>query len=415
MGVNKSLKISVIAAMTFLLAVLISTPGNAGLWEWIIGEQDSLIPIHDPAASPDAEKVEPVVTPEKAATPIISNKLVENSSKLVDNMITRPLNMVTPEAFKPTGEGQTRYVTKWVRVPTTRYFPQLERHETSGLTHVVMKPCTTSSWQLRRVPVTSYRPTLPQILPTFPQVLPTFPQVLRPCDKNAPLLGRILNPLLAPGCGGCIIPQLGTDKPTPAKAAAEAEHQRPSLDPGTLVPDSETEGGVEIRNRPVDKEKDGGDKGEEEAGAESNAPDEKPSEKDTPADEQPAAEEEAASEESSSVLEQPAIEPPEEKKVPGQKEPVKEEDAKNPEKEAAAPYKLQPIPDANRLPRINPAKAPRVLDPRDKTAATPIAVPRLSPVSVATEVTSAVRVTAVVPVTGTIRKLDDSGWVRREK
>ena len=59
MGVNKSLKIAVITAMTFLLAVLTSTPGNAGLWEWITGEQDSLIPIYDPAASPDAEKVEP--------------------------------------------------------------------------------------------------------------------------------------------------------------------------------------------------------------------------------------------------------------------------------------------------------------------------------------------------------------------
>ena len=111
MGVNKSLKIAVITAMTFLLAVLTSTPGNAGLWEWITGEQDSLIPIYDPAASPDAEKVEPAATPEKAATPIISNKLVENSNKLVENVITRPLNMVTPEAFKPTTEGQTRYVT----------------------------------------------------------------------------------------------------------------------------------------------------------------------------------------------------------------------------------------------------------------------------------------------------------------
>ncbi len=414
MGVNKSLKIAVITAMTFLLAVLTSTPGNAGLWEWITGEQDSLIPIYDPATSPDAEKVEPAARPEKAATPIISNKLVENSNKLVENVITRPLNMVTPEAFKPTKEGQTRYVTKWVRVPTTRYFPQLERNEKSGLTHVVMKPCTSSSWQLRRVPVTSYRPVLPQILPTFPQIL-------RPCDENAPLLGRILNPLLAPGCGGCIIPRLGSENPTPAKAATEAEHQRPSLDPGTLVPDSETEGGIEIRNRPVAKETDGGDKSEEEAEAESSTPEDKPSESDTPADapaaEQPAGEEEAASEETSSVLEQPAIEPPKEKKVPGQKEPVKEEDADEtkPEKEAAAPYKLQPIPDANRLPRINPAEAPRVLDPRDKTAATPITVPRLSPVSVAAQGTPAVRVTAVVPATGTIRKLDDSGWVRREK
>ena len=402
MGVNKSLKFAVITAMTFLFTVLISTPGEAGLWEWLTGQQDSLIPVYDPGVS--ARKAEPVAAAEQTSSRIISNKLVEN-------VITGPLDIITPEVFKPKVEGQTHYLTKWVRVPTTRYFPQLERSEQTGWTHVVMKPCTSYSWQLRRVPVTSYRPLLPQILPAFPQFL-------RPCDENTPLLGRILNPLLAPGCGGCIISQRSS--PTPAKTGLEA-NRLPKVDLGTMKQDREAAGGLEIRNRPDDgaAEAEAGNSSEDEAAGDADAetPEEAAAEEPEAADETPPAEGEAAAEEINSVLEEAAIEPPEEKKVPGQKDPVQEQDAgeDKPENEAAAPYKLQPIPDANRLPRINPAKAPRVLDPRDKTASTPITVRRLIPVSVPAPGSPVVRVTAVVPATGTIRKLDESGWVRLGK
>ena len=56
------------------------------------------------------------------------------------------------------------------------------------------------------------------------------------------------------------------------------------------------------------------------------------------------------------------------------------------------------------------------LDSRTATiAARPIAIPRLTPVSVPASRPSLVRVTAVVPASGTIRKLDDSGWIRQGK
>ena len=387
MSLHKSLKIAAIVAMIFTLTILTSTPGEAGIWEWLTGQQDSLIPIHDPGNT--VKQAEQEDTPASTARPITSYKLVENSAKLVDNVITRPLDAITPAALKPSQEGEARYVTQWVRIPTTRYFPQLERNEKTGLTHVVMKPCTSESWQLRRVPVTTARPV-------FPQLVPSFPPFLRPCDANTPLLGRILNPLLAPGCGGCIIPQKSAGHPTPAEPGTSSPADlRPTLDPNTLVPDSDTEGGIEIRNRPVD-----------------GPPEGESSENDSeaPAEEVPAAEEETGS-----VLRQPAINPPAAREIPGQKELSRESVDAKPDKDAAAPYKLQPIPDTNRLPRINPSEAPRLIDPQDKTAARPIAVPPLTPVSIPASRSSLVRVTAVVPVTGEIRTLDDSGWIRQGK
>ncbi len=392
MSLHKSLKIAAIVAMIFTLTILTSTPGEAGIWEWLTGQQDSLIPIHDPGNT--VKQAEQEDTPASTAKPITSYKLVENSAKLVDNVITRPLDAITPAALKPSQEGEARYVTQWVRIPTTRYFPQLERNEKTGLTHVVMKPCTSESWQLRRVPVTTARPV-------FPQLVPSFPPLLRPCDANTPLLGRILNPLLAPGCGGCIIPQKSAGNPTPAQPGTSSPADlRPTLDPNTLVPDSDTEGGIEIRNRPVDSPPEG----------ESSEND-----SEAPAEEVPVEEAPAAEEETGSVLRQPAINPPAAREIPGQKELSREPVDAKPDKDAAAPYKLQPIPDTNRLPRINPSEVPRLINPQDKTAARPIAIPQLTPVSIPTPRSSLVRVTAVVPVTGAIRKLDDSGWIRQGK
>ena len=401
MSLHKSLKIAAIVAIIFTLTVLTSTPGEAGIWEWLTGQQDSLIPIHDPGNT--VKQAEQEETPASTARPITSYKLVENSAKLVDNVITRPLTAITPAALKPSQEEEARYVTQWVRIPTTRYFPQLERNEKTGLTHVVMKPCTSESWQLRRVPVTTARPVFPQLVPSFP--------LLRPCDANTPLLGRILNPLLAPGCGGCIIPQKSAAHPTPAQPGTSSPADlRPTLDPNTLVPDSDTGGGLEIRNRPVDGPPEG-----ESSENDSEAPAEEAPAEEVPAEEAPAEEAPAAEEETGSVLRQPAINPPAAREIPGQKELSREPVDARPDKDAAAPYKLQPIPDTNRLPRINPAEAPRLIDPQDKTAARPIAVPQLTPVSIPTPRSSLVRVTAVVPVSKAIRTLDDSGWIRQGK
>jgi hypothetical protein len=284
-----------------------------------------------------------------------------------------------------------------------------------------MKPCVTSTWQLRRIPVTSYRPI--------------FPALLQPCDEATPLLKRIFNPLFAPGCGGCDIPKILSGTPTPAAGGPKAKDTRPSLNPNKVQPDSEAVDPIEIRDNPLEdgsaasgSEEEADPEDSEAEAAESTKEGEDAAEADkseesadtAPADEpkpdskEPSDDPGATKKESSSVLKQPPIEPPTKNKVPGQEEI---EDDKDADGNTAVPYKLQPIPDTNRLPTVNPADAPQLIDSRDKTAFLPIVPARLTPVSLApaslpTRSSSVVRVTAIVPISKTVRRLDDSGWIR---
>ena len=444
MSVKKSFKLLAIAAMTLVFSILASTPSQADVWDWLAGRQSSLIPYYDPDAA--STSTDGDTSAEDSVKTIVGNNLL-------DNVIPRPLRSITPQGLVPSQQTRTSYVTRWVRVPTTRYVPQWERNEKSGWTELRMKPCVTSTWQLRRIPVTSYRPI--------------FPALLRPCDEATPLLNRIFNPLFAPGCGGCDIPQT----PTPTAGGLKAKNTRPSVNPNKVQPDSEAEGSIEERRLgPGDGSAASGSEeadtegseseGSESEGAESEAAESEAAESEAaesewilrgsraaeseaaesteegedaaeadkseesadtaPADEpkpdskEPSDDPGAAKKESSSVLKQPPIEPPTENKVPGQKDL---EDDKDADGNTAVPYKLQPIPDTNRLPTVNPADAPQLIDSRDKTAFLPIVPARLTPVSLApvslpTRSSSVVRVTAVVPISKTVRRLDDSGWIR---
>ncbi len=53
---------------------------------------------------------------------------------------------------------QTGYRTNYARVPTTVYRPVASVDGTTGCAVTVMKPCTTWTWQARRVPYTTYKP-----------------------------------------------------------------------------------------------------------------------------------------------------------------------------------------------------------------------------------------------------------------
>jgi hypothetical protein len=71
--------------------------------------------------------------------------------------------MATPQvAYKPVTTvqyaQQTGYRTNYARVPTTVYRPVASVDGSTGCAVTVMKPCTTWTWQARRVPYTTYRP-----------------------------------------------------------------------------------------------------------------------------------------------------------------------------------------------------------------------------------------------------------------
>ena len=53
---------------------------------------------------------------------------------------------------------QVRYRTVWASVPVTVYRPTTSSNPATGCTVTCMRPCTTYTWQARRVPYTAYQP-----------------------------------------------------------------------------------------------------------------------------------------------------------------------------------------------------------------------------------------------------------------
>ena len=52
----------------------------------------------------------------------------------------------------------TAYRTQWEQVPVTQYRQTTSTDPCTGCTTTCMKPCTTNTWRMRRVPYTTYRP-----------------------------------------------------------------------------------------------------------------------------------------------------------------------------------------------------------------------------------------------------------------
>jgi len=68
-------------------------------------------------------------------------------------------------AYRPTQVRyipQTSYRTVWRRVPVTNYRPVASVDPCTGCTTTVMKPCSTYTWQAQRVPTVCYRPVQTQ-------------------------------------------------------------------------------------------------------------------------------------------------------------------------------------------------------------------------------------------------------------
>ena len=80
---------------------------------------------------------------------------------------------------------EVRYRTRLMRVPTTNYRPVITYHPVTGAPTTSMQPCTTYSWQFRRLPYTTYRPiyspvTTPWSPPASPAVTGYYPGTVMP-------------------------------------------------------------------------------------------------------------------------------------------------------------------------------------------------------------------------------------------
>ncbi len=154
-----------------------------------------------------------------------------------------------------------RYRTSWVRVPTTNYRPITNYDPTSGLAVTAMRPCTTYTWQVRRVPYTSFRPSFTQLFssPAVPvqtavpyvQAYPTYstPQPPAPAPYYSPATGSSQVPLAPPPTSA---PLLQAPPVPAAPTGTEAADQQPSLVPGTTFGGGARQPVPEIRRRPVE-------------------------------------------------------------------------------------------------------------------------------------------------------------------
>ncbi len=159
----RNLKYMMVAAIT--MALLTPHPADAQVLDYLTGRKP-ILKVYSPPQ--DENRVE-VRKPDSVGSEVLS-----------------PLNVFYPRQVIVDYKKETRYVTKWVKVPTTLYRPSLELGAQPGQS-VLLKPVETYTWQLRQVPVENYRP------------------VLEPSNNNLmsrvhiPRLGDILEPIL-PRC-----------------------------------------------------------------------------------------------------------------------------------------------------------------------------------------------------------------------
>ena len=108
---------------------------------------------------------------------------------------------------------QTRYRTTWVPVPTTDYRQVVSYHPTTGAAVTSLQPCTTYTWQMRRVPVSAWSAPLQAAGP--------------PRGVSSPSYGIPATPGMAPSAPpGTFVPP-ATPGPTVPGDAAEPPQLSP--------------------------------------------------------------------------------------------------------------------------------------------------------------------------------------------
>ena len=159
MSIQKTMMVCAIA-----LATLATRPADAQVLDYLTGKKP-ILKVHTPEES--EERVE-VRKPHSVGSEVIN-----------------PLNLLNPRQVVVDYQKETRYETKWVKVPTTLYRPSLDLGAQPGQS-VLLKPVETYTWQLRQVPVESYRPVLEN----------SDKNSTKGCKKNLSKVGRIVCLLL---------------------------------------------------------------------------------------------------------------------------------------------------------------------------------------------------------------------------
>ena len=337
--INKSILVK--QSLAVLAVMLFSTASvSADIFDVIAGRQP-ILPVYNAPAAKEAERVE-------------VKKPIKNGHEVIN-----PMTPFFPRQVVVDYKLETHYETKWVKIPTTLYRPDVDLHARPGQS-ILFKPVETYTWRLRQVPVQSYRPVLEDspknifsrtYIPRLGDILePIFPR----CDTSTAAESP-----KSPYYDGSNQPDLpatpngNNEKIVPVEPA----DQRPSLDPEVLrQPGVTPDAAVETRKVEIPED-------------------------DTTAEDE-------------SVLKKPIVTPAEQ---PASDDPDKtDEEARDPN---------QPIPD----PDVEEAKpeaktvVPELVNPLDRTVQ--IRIPQMTPVFVGATVstTPIIRPATVI--------LDDEGWI----
>ena len=148
---------------------------------------------------------------------------------------------------------QVRYRTVWASVPVTVYRPTTSSNPATGCTVTCMRPCTTYTWQARRVPYTAYQPlyttyTTVAVTTPAPVILGGQYSTASYTQGGAFALGYANGSAFSPsgsigvGCSGCapaasstVVPYSGPFVQTPPPASSTLIPMAPA-NPAPLRP-----------------------------------------------------------------------------------------------------------------------------------------------------------------------------------
>ena len=189
------------------------------------------------------------------AGPIIDWLFGRNAVTVVNYPVALPTanacNPCAPQVQPVTVQyvPQTAYRTTMARVPTTVYRPVTTTDPCTGCPVVTMQPCTTYSYQAQRVPYTTYRPLLSSVTSLLPvqQVATTCNSCTTACDPCATACSSCPTTVASPivgtssGCSSCSSPAASyssipsTVQPFPGGAATIPEASS-TFAPATTMP-----------------------------------------------------------------------------------------------------------------------------------------------------------------------------------
>ena len=128
----RALKVSIATIGVALGMGTVPAPSDAGLCDWLLGRSEQPVSVNRPVlAQPYCPTAAAPVAP---CAPQMSQQTVVR--------------------YVP----QTCFRSRWVRVPVTVYIPANSVDPRTGRAVLCMRPCTTYTWQVRRVPYVAFRP-----------------------------------------------------------------------------------------------------------------------------------------------------------------------------------------------------------------------------------------------------------------